>query len=255
MRAGKHILFWILAGLLLWLGFGSMYDVYLQSFYFVSFLLPVAIGVSYFFNYYLVPVYLLKKRYLRFGVYSIYTLIVSLYMMMAVITISFIILANYNYEALHPTASNIFVLAYAVYSIVFLKAFYLLFYRFRNRELQMQTLMEEKETAEPEFITVRADRVNHQIKLKDIIYLESLSDYVKIHFNEQSLTTRETISSFETSLPASFLRIHRSYIINRHHLLSFSSTSVQLNELELPVSRKYKEQVIKTLSGELEKTS
>jgi heme/copper-type cytochrome/quinol oxidase subunit 2 len=255
MRAGKHILFWILASLLLWLGFGSAYNAYLQSFYFVTFLLPVAIGVSYFFNYYLMPVYLLEKRYLRFGLYSIYTLIVSVYMMMVVITISFIILANYRYEALHPTTSNIFVLAYAVYFIVFLKAFYLLFYRLRHRELQMKTLMEEKETAEAEFITVRADRINHQIRLKDITYLESLSDYVKIHFNGQSLTTKETISSFEKSLPSTFLRIHRSYIINRSHLLSFSSTSVHLKELELPVSRKYKAEVVKILSGEPGKTS
>lgn len=250
MQAGKHIFFWILAGVILVVGFGNSYGDYVKSFYFVTFLLPVAMATSYFFNYFLVPNYLLERKYVRFTIYTAYTIIVSLYLEMVVVTISFIVLANYNYEELDPMMTNIFALASAVYLIVLIKAFYLLFRRVRNNEFKVQQLIEEKEALKTEFITVRADRKNHQIKLDDILYLESLSDYVKLHFNDETLTTRETISSFEESLPETFIRIHRSYIVNQNHITKFNSTSVKIDETELPISRTYKSDTLAVLEGD-----
>lgn len=250
MRPGKHILFWILAGTLLIIGFGSTYGDFIKSFYFVTFLLPVAMATSYFFNYYLVPRYLLKRNYVRFTLYTVYTILISLYLEMIVITISFVVIANFNYGELDPIMTNIFVLGFAVYLIVLIKAFFLLFKRVKNNEFKMQQLIEEKEALKTEFITVRADRANHQVKLDDIIYLESLSDYVKIHVSDQTLITRETISSFEESLPETFIRIHRSYIINQNYVSRFSSTSVTVDDTELPISRTYKSDAIAALSGE-----
>lgn len=249
MRPGKHILFWMLAATLLVIGFGSTYGDFIKSFYFVTFLLPVAMATSYFFNYYLVPRYLLKRDYVRFTLYTVYTIIISLYLEMVVIIISFVVIANFNYGELDPIMTNIFVLGFAVYLIVLVKAFFLLFKRVRNNEFKVQQLLEEKEALKTEFITVRADRANHQIKLDDIIYLESLSDYVKIHTTDQTLTTRETISSFEESLPETFIRIHRSYIINQNYVSHFNTTSVVLNDVELPISRTYKSDAIAMLEG------
>lgn len=250
MHPGRHILFWIFASFLLVIGFGSGYGDYIKSFYFVTFLLPVAMATSYFFNYYLVPKFLLDRKYVRFSIYTTYTVIVSLYLEMVVVMISFIILANYNYNELDPMMTNIFALGFSVYLIVLIKAFYLLFRRVKNNEFKVQQLMEEKEALKTEFITIRADRTNHQVKLEEIIYLESLSDYVKIHTTEQSLTTRETISSFEESLPETFIRIHRSYIVNQDYVHKFNTTSVTVNESELPISRTYKSQALSTLSDE-----
>lgn len=248
MQPGKHIVFWILATVILVVGFGSGYGDYIKSFYFVTFLLPVAIATSYFFNYYLVPRFLLKREYTRFILYTIYTLVASLYLEMGVITLSFIVIANYHYGELDPIMTNIFVLGFAIYLIVLIKAFFLLFRRVKNNEFKVQQLMEEKEALKTEFITVRADRASHQVKLDDIIYLESLSDYVKLHIGDQSLTTRETISSFERSLPETFIRIHRSYIINQLHISHFNTTSVKMNETELPISRTYKSKALSVLS-------
>lgn len=249
MHTGKHILFWILAGSILVVSFGNSYENYTQSFYFVTFLLPVAMATSYFFNYYLVPKFLLERKYVRFSIYTMYTVIVSLYLEMIVVLISFIILANYNYNELDPMMTNIFALGFSVYLIVLIKAFYLLFRRVKNNEFKVQQLMEEKESLKTEFITVRADRTNHQVKLDDLIYLESLSDYVQLHTKDQTLTTRETISSFEENLPETFIRIHRSYIINQDHVDTFNTTSVTLNGSELPISRTYKSSTLAVLEG------
>jgi hypothetical protein len=249
MQLGKHILFWTITGSILVTVFGSTYDDYVRSFYFVTFLLPVAMATSYFFNYHIVPQFLLKKKYARFTLYTIYTVIVSFYLEMVVITISFIVLANYNYGELSPIMTNVFVLGFSIYLIVLLKAFYLLYRRFTESEVRLNQLKKEKEALKTSFITVRADRSNHQIKLDDLIYLESLSDYVKIYFNEESLMTRETISSFEESLPETFVRIHRSYIVNLDYVTEFSSKSVTIGSTELPISRTYKEAALKHFSG------
>lgn len=249
MRPGRHILFWILAGIVLVIGFGSTYGDYVKSFYFVTFLLPVAMATSYFFNYFLVPRYLLNRDYVRFTLYTVYTIVISFFLEMVVIFFSFIVIANFHYGELDPIMTNIFILGFTVYLIVLIKAFFLLFRRVKNNEFKMQQLIDEKEALKTEFLIVRADRANHQVKLDDILYLESLSDYVKIHTKEQILTTREIISAFEESLPETFIRIHRSFIINQDHVGQFNTTSVKLNETELPISRTYKSNALALLKG------
>lgn len=243
----KHILFWSATALLLTIAFGLNYGNHINSFYFVTFLLPVAIGTSSFFNYYLVPEYLLQQKYLKFGVYTFYTIIVSLYLEMLVLILSFVIIANYNYSELDPLMTNIFVLASVIYLIVLIKAFALLFLRLKRNEFRVEQLMHEKEALKTEFITVRADRANQQIKVDDIQYLESMGDYVHIHTNSKTVTTLETISSFEESLPETFIRIHRSFIVNRNAIDNFSRTNITISDQELPISRTYKLSVLNVL--------
>ncbi len=248
IQISKHILFWVVSFIILVVGFGHTYGNYVNSVYFVAFLLPVAMATSYLFNYYLVPSFLMKGDYIRFTLYTVYTLIASLYLQMVVVTLSFIIIANYNLGELDPIMTNIFVLGFTIYLIVLLKAFYLLYRRILDNEFRVKQLESEKEALKTDFITVKADRANQQIKLNDILYIESLSDYVNIHTSKKSVATRATISSFEKALPETFLRIHRSFIVNHEHIHSFSSSAVCINGNELPVSRTYKSEVLKKLT-------
>lgn len=243
----NHILFWSVAALLLMLTFGLSYGNYVNSFYFVTFLLPVAIGTSIFFNYYLVPEFLLQQKYVKFWVYTLYTIIISLYLEMLVIILSFVIIANYNYSELDPLMTNIFLLASVIYLIVLIKAFAMLFLRLKRNEFRVEQLIHEKEALKTEFITVRANRANHQIKVNDIQYLESMGDYVQIHTNSRTVTTLENISSFDKSLPETFIRIHRSFIVNRNVISNFSRTNITISDQELPISRTYKSSVLKVL--------
>ncbi len=243
----KQIFFWTSSALLLITIFGVSYGNYVNSFYFVSFLLPVAIGTSWFFNYYLVPEFLLKQNYFKFWLYTLYTIILSLYLEMVVIIVSFVIIANYNYSELDPLMTNIFVLTAVIYLIVLIKAFALLFLRLKKKEFRVEQLLNEKEALKTEFITVRADRTNQQIKIDDILYLESMGDYVQIHTTTNTITTLETISSFNKSLPETFFRIHRSYIVNRDAISKFTRTNVTISDQELPISRTYKSTVLNIL--------
>jgi DNA-binding LytR/AlgR family response regulator len=99
------------------------------------------------------------------------------------------------------------------------------------------------------FIHVRSDRKIHKLKEEEIVYIESLDDYVKIHLKDSSLITRENISALESKLPCpSFVRIHRSFIINSKWIKTISNESIELNGKELPFGRAFKRAALSQLS-------
>lgn len=83
-------------------------------------------------------------------------------------------------------------------------------------------------------------KVNHD----DIVYIEGLKDYIKIHLHSTTkpIVTRMPMKTVEEQLPADkFVRIHKSYIVSVSFIASVRKSSVFINELELPVSDNYKE--------------
>ena len=100
-----------------------------------------------------------------------------------------------------------------------------------------------------DFIFVRSDRKMLKINFDEILYVESLSDYIKIHLVGAVVTTRETISNIETKLPVkNFLRIHRSYIVNLNKAALYTNEFVEIGKNAIPISRTYKENVLKKLT-------
>jgi len=99
-----------------------------------------------------------------------------------------------------------------------------------------------------DFMFVRADRRMVKIDFDDIIYIESYSDYLKIHVTDETIVTRQTISAIEAKLPSGqFLRIHRSYIIALKHISSFTNEEISINNKALTISRSYKKEVLSVL--------
>jgi len=114
-----------------------------------------------------------------------------------------------------------------------------------NRNVQ-----KNREEKISDFIFVKIDRKMHRIDFDKILWIESLSDYLKVETSEGSNVTRETISSIEMKLPqAKFLRIHRSFIVPIDKIESYSNEEVIIQNKSIPISRTYKDQVIKTLEA------
>jgi len=108
--------------------------------------------------------------------------------------------------------------------------------------------LEKTELNQHDFMFVRADRRMIKIDFNAIIYIESYSDYIKIHLQNETIVTRETISAIEAKLPHhSFLRIHRSFIIALKHISSFTNEEVTIKNVSLTISRSYKKQVLEIL--------
>lgn len=89
-----------------------------------------------------------------------------------------------------------------------------------------------------------------KINFSEIIYMVSLSDYLKIFTTSGTVITRETISNIEAKLPyQSFLRIHRSFIVSMAHINSYTNEYVELKDKTIPISRGYKSVVLERLES------
>ncbi len=116
-------------------------------------------------------------------------------------------------------------------------------------ENQKTEVLSSKEIEDkPDSIFVRSDRKMIRINFDEILYIESLSDYIKIHLNEKLVLTRETITSIEAKLPKNdFLRVHRSFIVAVGKIESYTNEIIELGQKDIPISRSYRQQVMEFL--------
>ncbi|MEO8859967.1 MAG: LytTR family DNA-binding domain-containing protein [Ginsengibacter sp.] len=104
-----------------------------------------------------------------------------------------------------------------------------------------------EKTNENNFIYLRADRKNIKVDLADLLFIESLKNYIKVVTKDKTIVTKYSISILEENLPSTFMRIHRSFIIAKNKIDSFNHEYVQIGKYELPVSRSYRHAVEKIL--------
>lgn len=103
--------------------------------------------------------------------------------------------------------------------------------------------------AEP-FLFVRSDRKMVKVNFQSILYIESWSDYLKIHTTDKMILTRENISSIKDQLPtADFIRCHRSYIVNFSKITAYTNEYIEINDRMIPISRSYRNEVLERLSN------
>lgn len=117
-----------------------------------------------------------------------------------------------------------------------------------NATLSLDT--EQQKTNLDSHIYLRSDRKMIKVALTDILYIESIKDYIKVIATTGTVITKQSISSIEDTLPKDmFIRIHRSFIIALNKVESFSNELVWVGKAELPISRMYRHEVEKALRG------
>lgn len=99
------------------------------------------------------------------------------------------------------------------------------------------------------FFYLRADRKNIKVNHADLLFIESLKNYIKVVTRDKTIVTKYPISILENELPPSFIRIHRSFIIAKDKVDSFTNEFVQIGKYELPISRSYRHEVEKQLKN------
>jgi len=103
------------------------------------------------------------------------------------------------------------------------------------------------------FFFVNVDYSLVKIITADIVYIEGLKDYIKIHLksSQRPIVTRMPMKTIEEQLPAdAFIRIHKSYIVSIAYITAVRKSSVFIDTLELPVSDNYRD-TITALTGKL----
>lgn len=118
-----------------------------------------------------------------------------------------------------------------------------------------QMLLSEKEKnevghVENDFIFIKSDRRYFKVNLKDILFIEALKDYVIIQTEKQRLITHLNLKTIHDMLPQQlFLRVNRSYLVNKDRIDSFSNNDVFIDKYEIAISSFYRDAFLETLMG------
>ncbi|WP_288170403.1 LytTR family DNA-binding domain-containing protein [uncultured Alistipes sp.] len=114
----------------------------------------------------------------------------------------------------------------------------------QNRRSEPQETSSEATPRDKEYISVKADYKVSLVRIAEIIYLESEGEYVRMHLADGStITTLFRLKNMETALPAeSFMRVHRSYIVNLRAIKAYVKGRIFLSDNEyIPIGENYKE--------------
>lgn len=111
-------------------------------------------------------------------------------------------------------------------------------------------VMFRKSNLEVDFLLIKADYQMHKIMFTDILFIEGLSEYVKIHTAKKTFIPLLSLKDLTTQLPTDrFVRIHKSFIVSIPEIASFTRQQVELkNGKLLPVGRSHKTSFFNTMS-------
>ena len=105
-----------------------------------------------------------------------------------------------------------------------------------------------KNPKDESFVYLKYNRKNIKIIFDEITYIESIKDYVKIHFSETNIVVKHGLTALEKKLDDRFVRVHRSYLVNRHKITAFTKKDVEIGRIEIPIGELYKEGIDRILS-------
>ncbi|MEQ8928004.1 MAG: LytTR family DNA-binding domain-containing protein [Fulvivirga sp.] len=227
-RILTHTLFWASYYLLFSLIWAK--GSYYESFGLEFILLPIRISASYLSMYFLIPKFLLKKEELKFGVY--YLLLIVLGGILQRVFTYF-----YFEVLLLKETQGLLSLGGIIQSIVLINTTVLLLSAvkiFQHWKIEN----EKSEVDQEELIEIRAEKRNYRVSPKDIKYIEGLGNYVIFYLNgDKKLISYISLKEAEEILPEAFVRSHKSFVINKDHVESYTNDSVEISGRILPIGR------------------
>lgn len=121
----------------------------------------------------------------------------------------------------------------------------------RLRRLQVEPIA-SMNTVPPEkgrFITLKADYKLYKVKVEEILYIEGLKEYVTFYTRQRKFVVLESLLRLEQTLPANFIRVHKSYIINIDHVIALNGNQIELGSVRIPIGKSFSEKVKGKLFG------
>ena len=103
---------------------------------------------------------------------------------------------------------------------------------------------------EENFLFIKADKRMVKTYFDEILYVESLKDYVRVVTETEQLITHSNLSNFTDLLPGHlFMRIHKSYTISRAKIKALEGNSIEIGGRKLPIGRNFQQSVKKEILG------
>jgi DNA-binding LytR/AlgR family response regulator len=112
------------------------------------------------------------------------------------------------------------------------------FFQMRTKAYAFDTEQENN------FILIKQGYDKYKITINDILYLEAMKDYTKIITSEQNYLVLSTLNGIIEKLPGDkFVRIHRSYVVNKNKVNVFEKNKVKILSTELPIGKLYRHEL------------
>ncbi|QSE99228.1 LytR/AlgR family response regulator transcription factor [Fulvivirga lutea] len=227
-RILTHTLFWAAYYILFSLIWAK--GSYYESFGLEFILLPIRITASYISMYFLIPNFLLKKKEVKFGMYYLLVIIIGGILQR--------LFTYFYYELLIlETTHGLLSIGGIIQSVVLINTTVLLLSALKIFQY-WKIEHEKKEDALEELIEIRAEKRNYRVNPKDIRYIEGLGNYVIFYLkDDKKLISYISLKEAEELLPDSFMRSHKSFVINKDHVQSYTNDSVEISGRILPVGK------------------
>jgi DNA-binding LytR/AlgR family response regulator len=124
-----------------------------------------------------------------------------------------------------------------------------------NKALELYQLRIKQKDATtdaiPEYFFINVDYSLLKVVFKDIMYIEGLKDYIKIHLKSSSkpIVARMSMKLIEEQLPVSmFIRVQKSYIVSKEYITAVRKNSIFIGNIEIPVGDNYRDALL-SLTG------
>ena len=248
----RHLLYWFLFISFFTLIWGTYDNNYYRNFMIQLFSLPARLMLVYVTLYFLFPTFLLQKKY---GTFILFYLLLLIAVTLFVQRVLFFYVIQPSYlqgfekgEFFVVTAIMNTILDVNIAAII---PFGYVFFQHWKKSNQRTIELEKKQleySKGGEFMYLKVEKSLQKVFIKDIIFIESLKNYIKVITIDREIVTHKSITSMQETLPKdAFLRIHRSYIVNLNFIDSFSPSKLNLKGTEIPIGRKYKAEVKEVL--------
>jgi two-component system response regulator LytT len=256
----KHVLYWTVFVLFFGLVWGISDDNYSRNILIQIFCLPSRMLLVYVTLFYLFPKFFNQKKYFSFFVsYCVLVALISVFIQRPLFLYfiqpnflpgfknsGFFIISEIMNTALDINIAAMIPIAYTYLTTI------------ENLQKNNSELNEENKILKEDsviqdnsgesYINLKIDKSVRKIKINDIIFVESLRNYCRIKLIDSEITVLKTLTSVQELLPESkFVRIHRSFLINKNHITSVSPSKIEINHMTIPVGRKYKDEVKKKM--------
>jgi len=109
----------------------------------------------------------------------------------------------------------------------------------------------EATNATPDYFFVKSNGKFERVAFSEILYVESMQNYVIIHLPGQKLIVYMTLSGLEAQLPtARFMKVHKSFVVSIEQVNSIENNEIIIKQARIPISRTLKEEVMKRILGD-----
>jgi len=110
---------------------------------------------------------------------------------------------------------------------------------------RLYTPAQKDQDRSADHIFIKSSNKFFKVNFSEIVYVEGMKDYVKIHTAEYTLITHQTMNEVEKTLPArQFMRVHKSYIIAMAFIKSIYGNTIELEKKTIPIGINYKDAVM-----------